>query len=46
MLLNWVVTDFDSFVAAMEDNIWRIAAVILFWPIYVAWIIFAWLFGL
>jgi hypothetical protein len=41
-----MVTDYDEFVAIIQDDIWRLMAVFLFWPFYLAWIIFAWLFGL
>lgn len=45
-LVNFMVTDYDEFVAIIQDDIWRLMAVFLFWPFYLAWIIFAWLFGL
>merc|ERR1719331_3058282 len=45
-LFEFMVTDYETFTERMADNIWKIAAVLLFWPIYVAWIWFVWIFDL
>ena len=44
--LEYFANDYDGFVALLQDNIWGIAAAVLFWPIYLAWILFKWTFGL
>jgi hypothetical protein len=43
---EFMVTDYDGFVNKMSANIWQISAVLLFWPIYIAWIWFVWIFDL
>ena len=44
--LEFFANDYEGFVALLQDNIWGISMAILFWPIYVAWIFFKWLFGI
>ena len=43
--LEFFANDYEGFVALLQDNIWGISMAVLFWPIYVAWIFFKWLFG-
>ena len=43
---EFFANDYDGFVILIQDNIWGIAGAVLFWPIFVAWIVFKWLFGL
>ena len=45
-LFEFMVTDYQGFTEIMAENIWQIAAVLLFWPFYVAWIFFVWIFDL
>ena len=43
---EFFANDYEGFVLLLQDNIWGIAGAVLFWPIYVAWIMFKWLFGI
>ena len=45
-LFEYMVTDYQGFTNKMAENIWSIAAVLVFWPFYIAWIWFVWIFDL
>ena len=44
--VEFFANDYEEFVALLQDNIWGIAGAVIFWPIYISWIIFRWLFGI